>query len=143
VKVKVNEKLDDLHFLINQIKKVSKNIGAIAIFIGTVRETSKNAKVLKLEYEAHETLANETLKEIIRDVKEKYGVIDAIVEHRLGSVSVGENIMYVIVASKHREEAFKALIELVDRIKHEVPIWKKEVTEKGAYWVKGEKGKKS
>jgi molybdopterin synthase catalytic subunit len=53
----------------------------------------------------------------------------------VGTVQVGEEVMYVLVASKHRREGRKALAELVDRIKHEVPIWKKEVTEKDTYWV--------
>jgi len=61
------------------------------------------------------------------------------VEHRTGKVEVGEDVMYVLVASKHRKEAFQALTELVDRIKTETPIWKKEITEKGAHWVENPK----
>jgi len=68
-------------------------------------------------------------------LKGKYGIIDAIVEHRVGVANVGENTVYALVASKHREEGFKSIIELIERLKHEVPIWKKEVTERGSRWI--------
>lgn len=135
MKVKVSQTLDDLSSLISQLKKSSDEIGAIAIFAGAVRGTRKDERVLRLEYEAHEMLASKVMKKIIEDIKNKYGIIDAIVEHRVGTVTVGEDVIYVLIASKHREESFKALTEMVDRVKHEVPIWKKEVTEKGAHWV--------
>ncbi len=80
-------------------------------------------------------MALRVLEKILRDLKSKHGIIDAVVEHRIGTVQVGEEVMYVLIASKHREEGFRALTETVERVKHEVPIWKKEVTESGAYWV--------
>lgn len=139
MKAKVSLELDDLQSLIDQLKKSSREIGAIAVFVGTVRGTFRDEKVLRLEYEAHETLAPKVLEEIMADVKKKYGIIDAVAEHRTGKVEVGEDVMYVLVASKHRKEAFQALTELVDRIKTETPIWKKEITEKGAHWVENPK----
>lgn len=135
MKVKVDRDLDSLPSLIEHLKRSSDEVGAIAVFIGVVRGVSDGEKVLKLSYEAHEALASRVLEDIVEDVKEKYGLIDAVAEHRLGEVMVGEDIMYVLVSSKHRDEAYKALIELVDRIKSEVPIWKKEYTEKGAKWL--------
>jgi len=135
LKVKVSHNLDSLEFLISELKKQTEEAGAIAVFIGAVRGTRGDEKVLRLEYEAHEDLAVETMKRIIEETKAKYGIIDAVIQHRLGSVKVGEEVMYVLVASKHRAEAFPALSEIVERVKHEVPIWKKEVTEKKSYWV--------
>ena len=135
MKVKVSHNLDSLEFLISELKKQTEEAGAIAVFIGAVRGTRGDEKVLRLEYEAHEDLAVETMKRIIEETKAKYGIIDAVIQHRLGSVKVGEEVMYVLVASKHRAEAFPALSEIVERVKHEVPIWKKEVTEKKSYWV--------
>jgi molybdopterin synthase catalytic subunit len=105
-------------------------------YIGVVRESRGKEKVLKMDYEFHPTLAYEIIGKIIEDLKVKYEIIDAVVEHRVGKVLVGEDIMYVLVASKHRGAAFKALKELVERIKNEAPIWKKEITEKGVYWIK-------
>jgi molybdopterin synthase catalytic subunit len=135
VKVKVSEKIDPLDSLFEEMKKSSNEVGAVTIFVGVVRGTSEKEKVLRLEYEAHETLAPQTIKDIVEELKTKHGIIDAIVEHKVGTVQVGEEVMYVLVASKHRKEGRKALAELVDRIKRDVPIWKKEVTEKTAYWV--------
>jgi len=135
VKVKVLQKLDPLDSLVEELKKSSNEVGAVTVFVGIVRGTREKEKVLRLEYEAHEALAPQTIKTIVEEQKTKHGIIDAIVEHRVGTVQVGEEVMYVLVASKHRREGRKALAELVDRIKHEVPIWKKEVTEKETYWV--------
>jgi molybdopterin synthase catalytic subunit len=135
LKVKIDHKLDPLPSLIEHLKGSSDEVGAIAIFIGVVRGASSDGRVLKLSYEAHETLAHNVLESIVEDVKRKYGLIDVVAEHKLGDVLVGEDIMYVLVASKHRDEAYKALTELVDRIKHEVPIWKKEYTERSVKWV--------
>jgi molybdopterin synthase catalytic subunit len=57
------------------------------------------------------------------------------VEHKIGSAEAGEDTVYAVVASKHRDEGFKSLIELIERLKHAVPIWKKEITEKGSRWI--------
>jgi len=135
LKVKVGRELDPLPSLIEHLKRSSDEVGAIAVFIGVVRGVSNGEKVLKLSYEAHEVLASRVLESLVEDVKKKYGLLDAVAEHRLGDVPVGEDIMYVLVSSKHRDEAYKALMELVNRIKSEVPIWKKEHTEKGAKWL--------
>jgi len=135
LKAKVSYNLDNLGSLISELKKQTEEVGAIAIFVGAARGKRGDEKVLRLEYEAHEPLAIESIEKIIDDARAKHGIIDAIVQHRIGSVKVGEDIMYVLVASKHRAEAFQALPEIVERVKHEVPIWKKEVTEKRSYWV--------
>lgn len=135
MKVRLSEKLDSLDSLISQLKRTSDEIGGIAVFVGAVRGTHNDERVVRLEYEAHETLAPKVIEKIIEDSKVKHGIIDAIVEHRVGTASVGEDVMYVLIASKHRNKAFHALEEMVDRIKTEVPIWKKEVTDKEAYWV--------
>ncbi|MEM1507638.1 MAG: molybdenum cofactor biosynthesis protein MoaE [Candidatus Bathyarchaeia archaeon] len=136
MKVKISEKLDELNSLLSEVKGASNEIGAVTVFIGVVRGVGKDeGKVLRLEYEAYEEAAKKALENIIEDLKRKYGIIDAIVEHKVGSVGVGEDTVYALVASKHREEAFKSIVELIERLKHEVPIWKKEVTEKGSQWI--------
>lgn len=135
MRVKVSRDLDSLESLIAELKEETDEAGAIVVFIGAVRGTRGDERVLRLEYEAHEDIAVNSMKRIIEDAKEKHGIIDAVIQHRLGTVKVGEDVMYVIVASKHRAEAFRAVSEIVERVKHEVPIWKKEVTEKGSYWV--------
>jgi len=135
LKVKVSYNLDSLESLISELKSQTEEAGAIAVFVGAVRGTRGDEKVLRLEYEAHVDLAVEVMKKIIEEAKAKYGIIDVVIQHRTGTVNVGEDVMYVLVASRHRAEAFQALSEIVERVKHEVPIWKKEVTEKKSYWV--------
>lgn len=138
MKIKVAEKLDNINDLLSEIKRSSSEIGAVTIFVGSARSIGGDGgRVLRLEYEAYEEAAVKALEKIISDLREKYGIIDAIVEHRVGWVGVGEDIVYALVASKHREEGFKSTIELVERLKREVPIWKKEVTEKGSRWIEG------
>jgi len=135
LRVKISPNLDSLELLVDELKKQTEEAGAIAVFIGAVRGRRGDEKVLRLEYEAHKDLAEESMKKIIDEAKAKYGIIDAVIQHRLGEAKVGEDVMYVLVASRHRAEAFQALSEIVERVKHEVPIWKKEVTERKSYWV--------
>jgi molybdopterin synthase catalytic subunit len=136
MKVRVSENLSSLNSLINEVKGSSDEVGAIIIFIGVVRgRNAGGEKVLRLEYEAYEEAAVKTLENIISDIKDKYGILDAVVEHKIGSAEAGEDTVYAVVASKHRDEGFKSLIELIERLKHEVPIWKKEITEKGSRWI--------
>jgi len=138
MKIKVAEKLDNINDLLGEIKRSSSEIGAVTIFVGSARSIGEDgSRVLRLEYEAYEEAAVKALEKIICDLREKYGIIDVIIEHRVGWVGVGEDIVYALVASKHREEGFKSTIELVERLKREVPIWKKEVTEKGSRWIEG------
>ena len=110
-------------------------MGAIAIFLGVVRGISRGKRVLRLEYEAHPELAPEVLGRLLEEARRKHDIIDGVIEHKVGVAAVGEPVMCIAIASRHRQEGFSALRELVERVKHEAPIWKKEVTEEGAYWV--------
>jgi molybdopterin synthase catalytic subunit len=118
-----------------------REAGAIATFTGIVREkTLKGEKVHKLELEAYEEKANEVLTNICEDLKKKRGIVDVQIHHLLGEFSVGEDLVYVLVAGSHRKQVFRTLGEAVDRYKKEAPIFKKEhvTTRKGkteAYWV--------
>jgi molybdopterin synthase catalytic subunit len=115
--------------------------GAIALFIGVVRgETLKEQKVQKLELEAYEEKANEVLANICNDLKKREGIIDVQIHHLLGEFTVGEELVYVVVAGSHRKNVFPVLEETVERYKKEAPIFKKEyvIAGKGktrAYWV--------
>ena len=123
----------------------SKKIGAIALFIGLVRgKTLKEEKVKKLELEAYEEKASEILSGICNDLKKKQGIVDVQIHHLLGTFSVGEDIVYVLVAGVHRRNVFPVLEEAVERYKKEAPIFKKEyiIDEKSrtrAYWVTEQK----
>lgn len=134
--------------MINNVKNEPgfEKVGAIAMFIGVVRgETVKGEKVEKLKLEAYEDKADEVLTNICDDLKKKPGVIDVQVHHLLGEFSVGEDLVYVLVAGSHREDTFSVLEEAVERYKKEAFIFKKEylVSGKGkkkAYWVTEHEG---
>jgi len=128
-------RVSGLDRVVEELKKASENVGAICIFLGVVRGISEGKRVLRLEYEAHEKLAPKILLRLLKETKAKYGILDGVIEHKVGSAEVGEPVMCVAVASEHRLEGLRALMELVDRIKQEAPIWKKEVTEEGGRWV--------
>jgi molybdopterin synthase catalytic subunit len=123
----------------------SKKIGAIGLFIGLVRgETLKGEKVKKLELEAYEEKANEILGSICNDLKKKQGIVDVQIHHLLGEFSVGEDLVFVLVAGAHRRNVFPVLEEAVERYKKEAPIFKKEyvIDEKSktrAYWLTEQK----
>jgi molybdopterin synthase catalytic subunit len=111
-------------------------IGCIASFIGVVREKGKNeGRVLRLVYEVYSDEALKRMRGIAEEAIDKYKVIDVRIYHKAGEAEVGEETFYVFVAAEHRREAFQALMEIVERVKHEVPIWKKEVTEHGESWI--------
>jgi molybdopterin synthase catalytic subunit len=118
----------------------SEKIGAIALFIGTVRgETLKGEKVKKLELEAYEEKTNEVLVGICDDLRKRQGIVDVQIHHFLGEFSLGEDLVYVLVAGSHRKNVFPVLEEAVERYKREAPIFKKEYVVCGksktrAYW---------
>ena len=135
LEVKFSRRLDDLESLMSRIKRRTDEIGTILIYVGVVRGSRGEERVLQLEFEAEEAEMERWMSSVVGDVKAKYGVVDVIVQHKSGIVKVGEDIMHVLVASKRRAEAFKALSEIIDRIKNESPIRKREITTGGSYRI--------
>ena len=105
--------------------------GAIVTFQGTTRD------VEQLEYEAYREMAEERIAAIVADAVERHGLEAAAVEHRVGTVPLGMASVAVAVSAAHREEAFAGAREIIDRIKAEAPIWKKEVDAGNQRWVEG------
>jgi molybdopterin synthase catalytic subunit len=101
--------------------------GALVLFSGDVRDNNIGKDVAYLEYEAHASLATKMIKEILEEAIKKWNLNLAIAQHRIGKVGVGESAVVVITSSPHRKEAYQANRHIIDRIKHEVPIWKCEV----------------
>ena len=110
--------------------------GAIACFVGIVRGVAKDGgKVRKLELEAHKKAAVRSLSKIVSDILNRPGVIDIRIHHNIGELRAGDDIVYIVVAGKHREDVFQALRDAIERVKGETPIWKKEYSTFGEYWV--------
>ena len=107
--------------------------GAIVLFSGEVREHNKGREVAYLEYEAYPPMAIRMIHEILADAREKWGLQHAIAQHRIGRLAIGESAVVVITASSHRREAYEANRHIIDRIKHEVPIWKCEYYTDGSH----------
>ena len=105
--------------------------GAIVTFQGTTRD------VERLEYEAYREMAEERMRSIVTEAVERHGLEAAGAEHRIGTVPRGTSSVIVAVSAVHREEAFTAAREIIDRIKSEAPIWKKEVEGAEERWVEG------
>jgi molybdopterin synthase catalytic subunit len=109
--------------------------GAIDIFIGTTRNDSGGKQVLSLEYEAYEPMALRLMEEIAAEARVRWPIHSIAIVHRVGHVDVGEASVVVAVSAGHRKEAFDACRFAIDKLKTEVPIWKKEVFADGEVWV--------
>lgn len=111
--------------------------GAMALFVGVVRNENAGRNVLHLEYEAYEEMAMAEMERIEGEVLRLWPVSDVRIVHRLGRLQVGEASVAVAVASPHRAEAFEACRFAIDTLKRSVPIWKKEFYADGAVWLEG------
>jgi molybdopterin synthase catalytic subunit len=109
--------------------------GAVAIFLGTVRDHNDGRAVVKLEYEAYPSMAVAEMRRIVAEIEHEVPGVVLAVAHRTGSLAVGEVAVVCAASSAHRGEAQRACRDLIDRIKERVPIWKREHGPDGAYWV--------
>ena len=122
--------------LIDHVRKDES--GAVAVFLGVVRDNSRGRRVLHLEYDAYPEMATSVMRGIAEDAMERWPLTDVAIQHRTGRLEIGETSLLIAVSSSHRAEAFAACHHLVDRFKESVPIWKKEVWEGGEVWIEGE-----
>jgi len=134
-KVGLFSELPSLSELIEAASPPSGEAGAIAIFLGVVRSSSEQGRVLRLEYEAYQEMALAEMEKIRQEAISKPGVKEVVIYHVLGARRPGDTVMMVAVASEHRAEAFETLAWVVNSVKNRVPIWKKEVTERGSRWI--------
>lgn len=112
--------------------------GAVALFLGVVRDNSMGRRVLYLEYDAYPEMATRVMRQIAEEAMERWPLTDVAMQHRSGRLEIGETSLLIAVSSPHRQEAFEACHHIVDRFKEIVPIWKKEVWEGGEVWIEGE-----
>ena len=111
--------------------------GALAFFVGVVRNENSGRPVLCLEYEAYEEMALSEMQAIDREVRRRWPITEIRIVHRLGRMEIGEASVAVAVTSPHRDEAFEACRFAIDTLKKTVPIWKKEFYADGAVWLEG------
>lgn len=113
----------------------SDEAGAIDVFIGTVRNKTKNKKVLYLEFEAYETMAIKELEKIKHRAEEKWPILKISIVHAIGKLEIGHVPVVIAVSTPHRKASFEACQFVIDTLKETVPIWKKEIFEDGEVWV--------
>ena len=109
--------------------------GAIATFTGTVRDRSRERAVIRLEYEAFEGMAEQTMASLAAALKERYALCEIAIHHRTGPVEIGEPSVMIAVSAPHRADALAACREAIDTLKQTVPLWKKELYEGGEEWI--------
>ena len=107
--------------------------GAVVTFQGVTREVDK------LEYEAYVEMAEEKMAAVVAAAVERHGLCAAAAEHRVGDVPLSEPSVAVAVSAPHRAEAFAGAREIIDRLKTEAPIWKKEIEGGEERWVEGKR----
>lgn len=110
--------------------------GAVVLFLGTTRELTGGRKTVALDYEAYREMAERQLHDLEAEARRRWPLIECIVVHRLGRVPPAEASVAIAVSSPHRSEAFTAGQWLIDSLKRDVPIWKREQSADGSTeWV--------
>ena len=109
--------------------------GALVTFAGMVRDHHEGQRVTGLEYQAYRPMAEKCLAELVEETRARWPEVRVAVLHRIGRLEIGEVSVALAVASPHRVEAYEASRLLIERIKVDLPIWKKEFTEEGVVWV--------
>ena len=117
------------------LKAGSKRLGGIATFLGCARDFSEGRDVSQISFDAYGSMAQAEMNALRDEAIAKYGLIDARLVHRIGTVEGGDNIVLIVTGAEHRVAALEACRWLIDELKERVPIWKKEVTPEGDAWV--------
>ena len=113
----------------------SADMGGLVTFTGVVRRQNRGKKVERLHYEAYQEMAEKVLHELCAEIEAEIPGCRLAVEHRVGTLGVGDIAVAIAAAAPHRKEAFTACEAMIDRLKERVPIWKKERTDDGDEWI--------
>lgn len=133
--VRVQTQDFDAGLEINALRSSNPNIGAVAAFIGQVRDLNDGDQISGLELEYYPEMTEKSLQAIVDQAKKRWDIIDAVIVHRVGKLKPLDQIVLVLVAASHRKEAFAACEFVMDYLKTEAPFWKKEQTPAGTRWV--------
>ncbi len=117
------------------VKKTSTGIGALVSFTGTARDFSKGEDITGLDFEHYPGMAEKKLNDIRKRALENFNIIEMAIVHRTGHIDIGEDIVLIVAASAHRNDAFMACEWAITELKRTTPIWKSETTSGGDVWV--------
>ncbi len=126
-----------IELVADRLSGAPASAGAVASFLGTVRNENQGRRVERLEYEAYAPLALKAFERIASEAVERWPETVMAVHHRVGALAIGEVSVAIAAASPHRADAFAACRYAIERIKQIVPIWKHEFFEGGDVWIEG------
>ncbi len=130
----VTEQPLDSTQVINWLKQQTDGVGALVTFTGMVRDLP-DADLQIMELEHYPGMTERALDQIVAQARERWPLIAVWVVHRVGQMSLGDEVVQVGVSSAHRSAAFEASSFIMDYLKRDAPFWKREVTDKGSVWV--------
>jgi molybdopterin synthase catalytic subunit len=133
--VRVQTEDFDIAREIAALRTANPKVGAVASFIGTVRDVNDGESVATLTLEHYPGMTERALESIVAEARSRWRIIDATVVHRVGAMKPLDQIVLVVVAGEHRGDAFAACEFIMDYLKTRAPFWKKEQTPEGARWV--------
>jgi molybdopterin synthase catalytic subunit len=133
--VRVQTEDFDLTTEVAQLRARSPAIGAVACFVGTVRDLNEGSTVATMELEHYPGMTEKALENIVAEAQRRWPGVEALVVHRVGKLAPLDQIVLVATTSMHRGDAFASCEFVMDYLKTEAPFWKKEETEHGARWV--------
>ena len=117
------------------LQRGNPKIGAIASFIGLVRDINEGDAVSEMTLEHYPGMSEKALEAIVTEAKQRWDILDALVIHRVGVLKPADQIVLVVIAGAHRGDAFAACEFIMDYLKTRAPFWKKESTSAGSRWV--------
>ena len=120
---------------IHNIKKLHSKIGAVTSFIGYVRDNNNNQNVKSINLEVYENMAYKQLKKIINEANSKWKLIDSLIIHRYGKLTVNSRIVLVTCFSEHRKDSFESCNYIMDYLKKYAPFWKNEFYKNKSEWL--------
>jgi len=135
VAVRVQREDFDIGAEIAAFRRNDPKIGAIASFIGLVRDRNEGDAIVSMTLEHYPGMTEKALTRIVDQAKTRWDIIDALVVHRVGELKPLDQIVLVVVTGGHRGAAFAACEFIMDYLKTRAPFWKKEQTAQGARWV--------
>jgi molybdopterin synthase catalytic subunit len=135
VPVRVQREDFDVACELERLRGGDARIGAIASFVGLVRDVNEASEVRTMTLEHYPGMTEKALAQIVEEARSRWDIVDALVIHRVGELKPGDRIVLAAVAGAHRGEAFAACEFIMDYLKTRAPFWKKEQTPEGERWV--------
>ena len=133
--IKIQQENFDLEKEIGAIKLKHRNVGAVSIFVGYVRNTNNNKDVTSIDLEVYQDMALSSLEKICKEAHKKWDLIDSLVIHRYGKLEINEKIVLVSTFSMHRNDSILSCNYIMDFLKKDAPFWKKEFYNENFNWL--------